>query len=141
LFILKKKKRSKRKTRQPTTQSQGHSQVFKALRKLGYRVQNEIIVNELPYDIFVMDLNLIIEYNGNRWHYNKNIYPPDFFDKVKNQYAWEKWEKDEKKIEHAKKNGYEIEIIWEYDWKRLSDKARFLKKMVSKYESQSQQII
>ena len=131
---MKKKKRSKRKIRRSTTQSQGHTQVFKALRKLGLRVQNELMVNGLPYDMFVMDLNLIIEYNGDRWHYNKNIYPPDFFDKVKNQYAWEKWEKDEKKIQLAKENGYDIEIIWESDWKKLSDKTRFLQKIVSKYK-------
>jgi G:T-mismatch repair DNA endonuclease (very short patch repair protein) len=132
---LKKKKRGKKKkVRRSTTISQGHNQVFKTLRKLGYKIRNEFVVDGLPYDIFIIDLNLIIEYNGDRWHYNKNIYSADFFDKVKNRYAWEKWEKDEKKLKHAKDNGYNIEVIWEYDWKRLSDRTRFLQKIVNKYD-------
>lgn len=93
------------------------------------------MVNGSSYDIFVMELNLIIEYNGDRWHYNKNVYPPDFYDKVKNRYAWEKWEKDEKKMENAKDNGYNVEVIWESDWKKLSDRTRFLQKLVSKYNN------
>ena len=93
------------------------------------------MVNGSSYDIFVMELNLIIEYNGDRWHYNKNVYPADFYDKVKNRYAWEKWEKDEKKMELARENGYNVEVIWESDWKKLSDRTRFLQKLVSKYNN------
>jgi len=115
--------------------SQGHSEVFKTLRKLGCKVRNEFMLDGVPYDIFIKELNLIIEYNGDRWHYNKNIYPPDFYDKVKKRYAWEKWEKDKEKIKSAEENGYNIEVIWEYDWKRLSDRTRFLQKIVSKYKT------
>lgn len=133
---MKKKKRGKkRKVRRSTTYSQGHNQVCRTLRKLGYGVRNEFEVDGLPYDMFIKELNLVIEYNGNRWHYNKNVYPPDFYDKVKKRYAWEKWEKDKKKIELAEKNGYNIEVIWEYDWKRLSNRTRFLEKIVSKYKN------
>lgn len=125
---MKKKRRSKHQL-----YSQGHRQVARALNRLGVSIKNEYIVDSLPYDIFIKDLNLIIEYYGNRWHYHKKIYTRDYWDKVKKRYAYEKWEKDEQKIEFAKEQGYNVEIIWEYDWKRLSNKTRFIEKLIRKY--------
>lgn len=90
------------------------------------------MVNGVPFDIYIKELNLIVEYYGNRWHYNKSDYPPDFYDKVKKRYAWEKWEKDKYKIDSAKEKGFKVEVIWECDWKKLSDKTRFVEKLIKK---------
>ena len=131
--MRKKKKRNSK--HQP--HSQGHRQVARALKRIGVSVKNEYVIDSLPYDIFIKDFNLIIEYYGDRWHYPKKVYPPDYWDKVKKRYVYEKWEKDEQKIEFAREQGYNVEVIWEHEWKRLSDKTRFVQKIIRKYLKQN----
>ena len=128
MLLAKKRKRNKRIY---NSKSKGHRQVSKVFRKLGYTVVDEFYLENLPYDIYVKELNLLVEYYGDRWHYPKDVYPPDFWDKVKKQYVWEKWEKDEHKIQFAKDNGFLTEIIWENKWKNLTDKSRFIQKIVN----------
>lgn len=123
------KKKKRRRTYYST--SKGHRQVSKAFRKLGYSVVDEFYLENLPYDLYIKELNLIVEYYGDRWHYPKEIYPPDFWDKVKKRYVWEKWEKDEYKIQAAKDAGYNVEVIWENVWKKLSNKTRFIEKIAN----------
>jgi len=114
--------------------SQGHIQVAEEFKSCGFKIRNEFYLNTFPYDMYIEDLNLIVEYYGDRWHYNKNTYSPDFYDKIKNQYAWEKWEKDEEKMDFAKKMGFNIEIIWQSEWKKTSNKKLFIQRIVEKYE-------
>ncbi len=122
------KKKRKRQRQKPT--SKGHRQVSRVLRKLGLSVIDEFYLENLPYDIYIKELNLIIEYYGDRWHYPKNTYGPEDWDKVKKRYVWEKWEKDAFKIETAKECGYNIAVIWEHDWKKLSNKSRYIEKLI-----------
>lgn len=127
------KKNRKKKQKRQSRISYGHRQVAKIIGDIDLKVINEYKVNNLPYDIYVEEKNLIIEYYGDRWHYPKHIYPSDFWDKVKNRYVWEKWERDGKKIQVAKDKGYNIEIIWENEWKKIKHKKRFIEKMMRKY--------
>ena len=124
-------KKRKRKKRTYNSKSKGHRQVSKIFRKLGYTVVDEFCLENSPYDLYVKELNLIVEYYGDRWHYPKDVYPADFWDKVKKQYVWEKWEKDEYKINVAKDKGYFVEVIWENKWKNLTDKTRFIQKIAN----------
>lgn len=124
----------KKKRKRICSRSLGHRQVEKVLQKLSLKVVNEFKIEKFPYDMYIPKLNLIIEYYGDRWHYHKSKYPPDFYDKVKNQYVWEKWKKDEYKRNMAKNAGYSVEVIWECEWKKLSNRKRFIEKMVNKYE-------
>jgi len=112
--------------------SKGHRQVSTVFRKLGLSVIDEFYLENLPYDIYIKELNLIVEYYGNRWHYPKDKYKADYWDKVKKHFVWEKWERDARKIKMAKQNGYNIEIIWEHEWKKLSNKSRYIEKIINK---------
>ena len=58
----------------------------------------------------------IIEFNGDYWHCNPQIYNKDFINKTINKYAWEIWEKDERKINVAKKHGYDVLVVWESEY-------------------------
>ena len=82
--------------------------------------------------MYIKELNLIVEYYGDRWHYPKESYSPEFWDKVKQRYVWEKWEKDANKIQKAKDEGYNVIVIWEYEWKKLNDKHRFVEKLINR---------
>jgi hypothetical protein len=75
-------------------------QINEYIRSLGFEVQNEYKVNKLAYDIFVPKKNLLIEFQGSKWHSSE---------KSK--------ERDLKKKQNAISNGYEFMEILEYDWK------------------------
>lgn len=74
--------------------------------------------NNYFYDIILG--NKIIEYNGDFWHCNPNIYSEEDLIKRNNTFisAKEIWEKDRKKIEIAKNSGFEVLVIWESDYKK-----------------------
>ena len=71
------------------------------------------------YDIKVG--NKLIEYNGDYWHCNPNIYDSDFIRKGKS--SSEIWSKDNKKTMLAEKFGYTVYTIWEQDYKTDKNKV------------------
>jgi very-short-patch-repair endonuclease len=69
------------------------------------------------YDFCLEDHKKIIEYNGDFWHCNPEIYSPNYFNPVIHMQAKDKWRKDKKKIKFAEQNGYDVLVIWEKDFK------------------------
>jgi uncharacterized protein YoaH (UPF0181 family) len=71
------------------------------------------------YDFCIPDINFIIEYNGIKFHPNKNKLSIEEFNDWKqllsNTSANEIYEKDTLKYNVAKNNGYDIFYIWEDD--------------------------
>jgi G:T-mismatch repair DNA endonuclease (very short patch repair protein) len=75
------------------------------------------------YSCFYVDFkinNKIIEFYGDYWHGNPILYKYD--DIVGGIYKHSKvediWKRDKERIEKIKGNGYDILIIWEYDYKK-----------------------
>jgi len=69
-------------------------------------------------DLLVKNTNKIIEFNGDFYHANPEIYTKDSIikmSKTKILSASQIWEQDEKKISTLNNLGYEVLIIWEYD--------------------------
>jgi len=78
-----------------------------------------------PYYYDFAYKNKIIEYNGDFWHANQEMYSSD--DSFKNGIlASEIWEKDTKKTTFAKMAGYDILVIWHSEYKK--DKVGILEK-------------
>ena len=73
------------------------------------------------YDITNEETKRIIEYNGDFWHANPNIYAPDYFNTRLKKKAYEIWERDEKKISFAKDCGYDVMVVWEDDFIKEPD--------------------
>lgn len=96
--------------------SKGESELKLLLEKMSYKTKSQYRVENLRYDIFLIDYNTLIEYNGNYWHCNPELYTSDYFNKKKNMFAWQIWEQDKLKKELAEKNGYKLFIIWERDF-------------------------
>ena len=69
-------------------------------------------------DIFLPELSIGFEYNGDYWHMNPNKYSEDAYNSVTHLTAKETWDKDNAKIELAKAKGIKIVVIWESEWKR-----------------------
>jgi hypothetical protein len=82
-------------------------QITEYIRSLGFEVQNEYKVNKLAYDIFVPAKNLLIEFQGSKWH---------SFDFSK--------ERDIKKKQNAINNRYQFMKILEKDWKTKKDEIK-----------------
>jgi hypothetical protein len=63
--------------------------------------------------------NKIIEFNGDFWHFNPNIYLPEDFVMLMNKktIAKEIWEEDKIKLNLLKSLGYDVLVIWESDYK------------------------
>ena len=67
------------------------------------------------FDFTIEDLKIIIEYNGDFWHANPNIYNENFYHPILKMTSREIWEKQFYKINIAKNHGYDVIEIWEKD--------------------------
>lgn len=72
--------------------------------------------------------NKIIEFQGDYWHCNPNLYECDFFNKVKQKTAQEIWDYDNQKKNCAELNNYKVLHVWEYDYN--NNKEETLKKCI-----------
>lgn len=89
-------------------------------------IYDNIFKRAYSYD-FVYN-NKIIEFQGDYWHCNPELYNEDFYNKVKKKTAKEIWQFDKEKKECAEKYGYKILYIWEYEYKQ--DKDATIKKCI-----------
>ena len=79
-----------------------------------------------PYelDIYLPELNLAIEFNGDFWHANPDFYNPDDTIISKNIKAYDIWQKDIKKIEMCDQKGIILLVVWENDWINNREKVQ-----------------
>ena len=87
-------------------------------------------MNRYICDIFIPEINLIIEYNGDYWHCNPKKYESNYYHKYKKKTAKEIWEYDKNKIDLLIEKGYNYEIIWESDFNKDSN---IVKNLIKKY--------
>lgn len=71
------------------------------------------------FDIYVPSKNLLVEVNGDYWHYNPTKYTADYFDTSRNVKVTDVWDRDSTKLLLAINSGYNITVIWERDIKTL----------------------
>jgi hypothetical protein len=79
--------------------SSGQNDIFKFIQSLGISAQMEHPVNSLKYDIFVPSADLLIEYNGLKWHSQKYSKQRDWI-----------------KYQNALSSGYKFLSIFEDEW-------------------------
>jgi G:T-mismatch repair DNA endonuclease (very short patch repair protein) len=111
--------------------SKTEKQILNKIKKLGYEVIHSFKIDTKICDIFLPQLNLIIEYNGDYWHCNPNKYSKEYFHQVKGMTAEQLWEYDKNKIDLIKNKGYNLEVVWESDYK--SDKT-IINNLIKKYD-------
>jgi len=73
-------------------------------------------------DVLIKETNTIIEFNGTYWHTDPRFYKKDYFHKRKQMTAEEIWKKDEERINSLQSLGYNVEIIWEFDYNDNKEK-------------------
>jgi very-short-patch-repair endonuclease len=75
------------------------------------------------FDFCEKDNKKIIEFNGDFWHCNPDIYTHDYLHPVKKVIASEIWKHDKIKTEVANYFGYQVLTIWEKDYKDNPDQV------------------
>lgn len=77
------------------------------------------------YDFAIIksDNKKIIEFNGDFWHANPKLYKENWKHNVLKVTAKELWDRDEYKCNLAKKNGFDILIVWEKEWRESNAKV------------------
>ena len=72
-----------------------------------YRVRRKV------FDVYVRDLNLLVEVNGDYWHLNPDLYDPDHYDKHRGITARDLWKRDAEKQRIAEENGFRTCTLWQ----------------------------
>lgn len=130
---------SKNPTRKAVNQSKLEKIVIKSLVDLNYEIDTSFFIQRDKkhwyfYDVFIKQLNVLVEVNGDFYHANPRKYSSS--DVIKYLYgdrtAEEIWKKDKKKKEFAEMHGYSVCYIWEDEIKR--NKFNLLKFIKSKLE-------
>lgn len=91
-----------------------------------YTKNNEYLIRSdkslFLYDFTDISKKKIIEYNGDQYHANPNIYKeydlPHPYHKKIGFYAKDIWEKDKRKEDIAKKRGFDILVIWDSEYRK-----------------------
>ena len=103
-----------------SSKSQGEIELIKMIcDKLGIDVptKQKYICGEDHNYAYDFEYNhKIIEYNGDYWHCNPQIYSSDYIHKTTKLTAAEIWKKDADKINTAKKYGYDVLVVWESEY-------------------------
>ena len=107
--------------------SKGHCEIETILLNLGYDIINEARLGRFSYDILIKDLNTIIEFHGTYWHLDPNKYDKDFYDKSKDRFAYQQWERDDIRKSHAIAANYRYVVIWQQEWESLTDAEKIKK--------------
>lgn len=115
------------------TKSKGHCEIESVLVNLGYKIINEYRNGRFSYDIFIPELNTIIEFHGTYWHMDPRKYDKDFYDQSKKRYAYQQWELDDIRKAHSISQGIRYLVIWQQDWEALDDsqKIQTIKNLIS----------
>lgn len=113
-----------------SSRSKDEIKIYDELKKIYKKTTHTFIMKPYIYDVFVPELNLIIEYNGDYWHCNPNKYTSEYYHKHKNKTAKEIWMYDKNKIDLLIEKGYYLEIVWESDFK---SNPNLIKNLIKKY--------
>jgi len=94
-----------------------------------YRIKN----TKWKADGYCKETNTIYEYHGSFWHGDPKLYKPDYINNVSNKtmgYLYKKTLEREQKIKDL---GYNLIVMWEYDWNKINKSITKLQKKIKKY--------
>jgi G:T-mismatch repair DNA endonuclease (very short patch repair protein)/ribosomal protein S27AE len=108
--------------------------LVKQIKELGVGVVHSYRIDTKICDIYIPDMNLIIEYFGDYWHCNPNKYKADYFHQKKGITAEQIWYNDRMKVDLIIEYGYNLEVVWESDLKHDNQK---ILEILKKYDTKN----
>lgn len=111
------------------------TKVFKITLELGFKSISQYEIEGLKYDIFIPELNLVIEINGDYWHANPKYFQSEDFLNMNSKLktAQELWDRDRIKLDKAINKGYKTIVIWEDEINSQENLIEYIKLKI--YES------
>jgi hypothetical protein len=105
--------------------SKNEKEIYDYLKNIFNDVETQFVIRgKIGHRIFDIRVgNKLIEYNGDYWHCNPNMYSPEFVNKRLSKSAQEVWDRDKNKMLLAEEFGYTVYTIWEQDYKTDKNKA------------------
>jgi len=100
-----------------------HNIIFQELSNREVIMYNHDIKQMYKYDYVDFTNKKVIEFNGDFWHCNPKKYNENYFNKVKQKYANELWNKDKIKNDFVINKGYDLLVVWETDFKQNKEKV------------------
>jgi very-short-patch-repair endonuclease len=95
-------------------------------KELQLEIESEVIIGNYIVDGIIENKKIIIEYFGDYWHCNPDIYGAD--KKINGgKMAIDIWKNDKSRMDFYIESGYNPIIIWEKDWK--NNKENIIKKL------------
>ena len=70
-------------------------------------------------DGYSASLNKIYEFNGDYWHGNPDLYHPDEVNEVAGKTMGELFDRTKERLQKILELGYNLECIWERDWRSM----------------------
>lgn len=92
-----------------------------ALLELDIPIRTQFSIRPYRYD-FLLGQDLIIEVFGDNIHANPEIYLSEDILPINKKRVKEVWERDARRISHARNHGYEVIVIWESEIKLKNTK-------------------
>lgn len=81
------------------------------------RVNHNVRVGRWNVDVQFTSRQLIVELFGDFWHMNPNKYASDERNVITKMTATEVWDRDKRKVNDLREQGYYVEVIWESEWR------------------------
>ena len=82
------------------------------------------IIPPFELDIYIPDLRIGVEFNGDYYHANPRFYNKNYFNNKLKMKAEKIWEKDRKKRDICFKKNITLIIVWEHDWNNNQEKEK-----------------
>lgn len=99
-------------------ESKEENELYDILKSYFPDLKKQLNIGQYYYDMYLD--NKIIEYNGDYWHGNPDIYEFDDFIRISGNSGYvasDLWAKDAKKKLLAEEYGYSVLIVWESEYK------------------------
>lgn len=110
--------------------SKGELELGNIIESLGVSVKRQYLVGGTPFDIYISDANLLLEFNGTYWHLDPRKYSLNYLDKSRNVTSQYIWNKDMQKLNVAKLLGYKTAVVWQFDWENSPDKLQLVQNLI-----------
>jgi len=94
-------------------------------------IEHTIKTTQYKADGYCKETNTIYEFNGDFWHGNPKLYKPDDTTYFGVTYG-NLYQKTVKREELIKSLGYNLVVMWEYDWKKIIHFIKILQRKIRK---------
>lgn len=95
--------------------------MYSILNENQYGMWSHRLEKLIKLDLVILDIDACIEFNGNYWHCNPQMYTSDFIHPTLKKTAKEIWKIDEKKKKDVMEKGFNVKVVWELEYRNNKD--------------------